>query len=314
MMTSRDWRMPARKNPRKKFNVGEKRIILITGPTASGKTALALRVATRFGTSIISADSRQCFREMNIGVAKPSAAELQSVPHYFINSHSIHDHVTASIFADYAHQAAKEIFAGNDTAIMAGGTGLYSKAFIEGLDDIPPISPDIREQIAAAFAQHGLPWLQQQVQQQDPRYYANGEVQNPRRLMRALEVKQATGRSIREFQRQQGAPAPYRIFKYGIAIDRKKLYEQINNRVLQMMSQGLLDEVKGLHPYRHLNALQTVGYTELFDHLEGKQSLQQAIAQIQSNTRHYARRQVTWFKKDPEIRWVNSANEILESV
>lgn len=281
----------------------DKTCVIIAGPTAVGKTAVAIAIARHFNTEIISADSRQCFREMSIGVAKPSDSELQQVHHYFINSHSIHDDVNAAVFEQYALQAANEIFQHNNIAVVTGGTGLYIKAFCEGLDDMPPVSLAIRQAITTQYEQEGLAWLQQQVQQQDPLYYATGEIQNPQRLIRALEVKQATGESIRSFQQGKKAVRPFNIIKLALELPKPELHARINTRVESMMQQGLLKEVEGLVPYKHLNALQTVGYSELFDHLEGKLSLQQAIERIQTNTRQYAKRQMTWFKKDAGIQW-----------
>jgi tRNA dimethylallyltransferase len=290
----------------------EKTCVIIAGPTAVGKTAAAIEVARHFKTEIISADSRQCFKEMTIGVAKPSADELQQVHHYFINSHSIHDDVNAAVFEQYALQAAGKIFQQHQVAVVTGGTGLYIKAFCEGLDDMPPVSMDIRLAITAQYEQQGLAWLQQQVQQQDPLYYATGETQNPQRLIRALEVKQATGVSIRTYQQGRKVTRPFNIIKLGLELPKPALHERINTRVDIMMKQGLLQEVEALLPYKQLNALQTVGYSELYDYLDGKIALQQAIDQIKTNTRHYAKRQMTWFRKDAAIQWFSpdSINEI----
>lgn len=281
----------------------EKTCIIIAGPTAVGKTAAAIDIARRFNTSIISADSRQCFKEMTIGVAKPSVEELQQVHHYFINSHSIHNEVNAAVFEQYALQAVNEIFQQHDVAVVTGGTGLYIKAFCEGLDDMPPVSPEIRQAITEQYEQHGLAWLQQQVQQHDPLYYASGEIQNPQRLIRALEVKQATGESIRSFQQGKKATRHFRIIKYGLELPKPELHARINTRVDMMIQQGLIREVESLLPFKHLNALQTVGYSELFEYLEGKISLEQAIDRIKTNTRQYAKRQMTWFKRDTSIQW-----------
>lgn len=281
-----------------------KTCIVIAGPTASGKTAVAIDIARHFKTAIISADSRQCFREMNTGVAKPSPAELQQVHHYFINSHSIHDEVNAAVFEQYALHAANEVFQQHDHVVLAGGTGLYIRAFCEGLDDMPPVSPGIRQQIIEQYEQQGLAWLQQQVQQQDPLYYATGEMQNPQRLIRALEVLQATGRSIRSYQQGKKTTRDFRIIKLGLDLPKPELHDRINARVDAMIEQGLVQEVRELSPYRHLNALQTVGYSEIFDYLDGQCSLDEAIDRIKTNTRQYAKRQLTWFKKDPDIKWV----------
>ena len=289
--------------------MNEKTCVIIAGPTAVGKTAAAIAIARHFNTAIISADSRQCFKEMTIGVAKPSTNELQQAQHYFINSHSIHDDVNAVVFEQYALQAADEIFKQNNMAVVTGGTGLYIKAFCEGLDDMPPVSLDIRQAITEQYEQQGLAWLQQQVQQQDPLYYANGEIQNPQRLIRALEVKQATGESIRSYQQGRKAVRPFRIIKIGLELPKPELHDRINARVDQMMELGLLTEVKQLLPFKHLNALQTVGYSELFEYLDGKIPLQQAIDQIKINTRHYAKRQMTWFRKDANMQWY-SPNDI----
>lgn len=289
--------------------MANKTVIIIGGPTASGKTALAIRLAQYFNTDIISADSRQCYREMTIGVAKPSEEELQLVKHYFINSHSIHETVTAATFEQYALAASSEIFLNKDIAIMVGGTGLYIKAFCEGLDDIPSIDPAIRQQINADYAQHGLAWLQQQVAERDPVYYSNGEILNPQRLIRALEVKLHTGRSIREFQQQRTITRDFNIIKLALELPKEILHQRIDTRVDQMMEEGLLSEVHSLYPYKDLNALRTVGYTELFDHIDGNISLVNAVEAIKSNTRYYAKRQITWFKKDKGFHWFSPDGE-----
>jgi tRNA dimethylallyltransferase len=291
-----------------------KTCVIIAGPTAVGKTAVAIEIARHFNTEIISADSRQCFKEMTIGVAKPSSFELQQVHHYFINSHSIHDDVNAAVFEQYALQAADKIFQQHDVAVVTGGTGLYIKAFCEGLDDMPPVSIAIRQAITTQYEQQGLAWLQQQVQQADPLFYETGEIQNPQRLIRALEVKQATGVSIRTFQQGKKATRPFHIIKLGLELPKPELHARINARVDSMMEQGLLKEVEGLVDCRSLNALQTVGYSELFDYLDGNISLQHAIDRIQINTRHYAKRQMTWFKKDAEMQWFSpdSVDELIK--
>lgn len=280
-----------------------KTCIIISGPTAVGKTSAAIQVARHFGTEIISADSRQCYKELNIGVARPSAEELASVKHHFINSHSIHEEVHAAGFEQYALQAADTIFQHHDIAVMTGGTGLYIKAFCEGIDEIPPVLPGIREQIIEEFERSGLAWLQQQVKKLDPLYYSTGEIQNPQRLMRALEVVQSTGKSIRSFQQGKKIQRPFRIIKTALELPKEELHHNINHRVDQMMEKGLLEEVKSLWPWRHLNALQTVGYAELFNYLDGKYTLDEAVELIRKNTRHYAKRQMTWFRRDKEISW-----------
>ncbi len=281
-----------------------KTVILITGPTASGKTSLAINLAQKHGTEIISADSRQCFIEMNIGVAKPSSQELAAVKHHFINSHSIHEDVNAVTFEKYALSAVENIFRDNDIAVMVGGTGLYIKAFCEGLDEMPAIPGSVRENIINGYNQHGLEWLQQQVKLNDPLFFNEGEIQNPQRLMRALEIKLVTGKSIKELQRKKPVERNFEIIKYAIDLPKEKLHNNINVRVDKMMEDGLLEEVKSLIPFRRLNALQTVGYSELFDYLDEKTSLQEAVERIKINTRQYAKRQLTWFRKDEEIKWI----------
>ena len=288
-----------------KLTMSNKTCIIILGPTAVGKTSLAIDLARQINTEIISADSRQCYREMNIGVAKPSPEQLSSVKHYFINSHSITDNVNAAQFESYALNAVKEIFEKHDEAIMVGGTGLYIKAFCEGLDEIPAVPPEIREGISNNYKAKGIAWLQKEVEKIDPVYYATGEIMNPQRLTRALEVKLATGKSIKEFQQRKPTARPFNIVKIGLLLSRETLTRNIEHRVDEMMNKGLLEEVKGLYPHRTLNALQTVGYKELFDHLDGNLSLHQAVDLIKSNTRQYAKRQMTWFRRDGSIRWIS---------
>jgi tRNA dimethylallyltransferase len=292
--------------------VNTKTVILITGPTASGKTSLALQTARHYNTEIISADSRQCFMEMNIGVAKPSPQELNAVPHHFINSHSIHDDVNAATFVQYATLSAEKIFEQRDVLVMAGGTGLYIKAFLEGLDDIPSIPSNIRHNILQQYHEKGLQWLQDEIRITDPRFFDEGEIKNPQRLMRALEVKVATGKSIKDFHTSsgEGASQKYKIVKYAIDLSREKLYDNINKRVDRMIEEGLVEEVRSLIPFKNLNALQTVGYSELFDYFDEKVSLKDAIEKIKQNTRNYAKRQMTWFKKDKEIFWISPSVEI----
>ena len=290
----------------------QKKLIIVTGPTASGKTSIAIQLAQHFCTEIISADSRQCFKELNIGVAKPSPAELALVKHHFINSHSVHDNVNAATFASYAHHALENIFSEKDVAIMAGGTGLYIKAFVEGLDEIPEIPEQLRRDIRTEFEDKGMSWLQEQVRTRDPLYYSSGEIQNPQRMMRALEVVLSTGQSIKEFQtKQEVHDHAFIIEKFGIEVARETLYNNINVRVDQMMDAGLEAEARSLLPLRHLNALQTVGYSELFEYFDGTCTLSEAREKIKQHTRHYAKRQLTWLRKDVSIHWVRDVGEIV---
>lgn len=286
-----------------------KTIILIAGPTAVGKTLLAIDIAKHFNTGIISADSRQCYRELSIGVAKPDAEELKQVKHYFINSHSIHEDVNAAVFEQYALKAANEIFIDNDIAIMVGGTGLYIKAFCESLDIIPPISPELRDNIIANYKQSGINWLQEQLCLNDPAYFVSAEILNPQRLMRALEIKLGTGRSIREFHQHKKAIRNFKIVKIGLELSKEQLHQNIHVRVDEMIKLGLLHEAESLLPYKSLTALRTVGYTELFTYLEGEISLEEATGLIKKNTRHYAKRQLTWFKKDHTITWCTPSDK-----
>ena len=279
-------------------------VIVIVGPTAVGKTAAAIRLAQQLGTKIISADSRQCFRELNIGVAKPSPQELSAVPHYFIDSHSIQEEVNAAIFEKLALQWTEEIFKTSPFVVMVGGTGLYIKAFTEGLDDIPPADESIRFHIQQQYELRGIGWLQDEIKKYDPDFYEKGEILNPQRVMRALEIRLTTGQSILSFRSREPKPRPFTIRTIGIGLPKEQLHERIHSRVDQMMSDGLLDEVRSLLPYREHNALQTVGYRELFDYLEGKYPLDTAITNIKTNTRQYAKRQLTWFRRNLSTQWI----------
>ena len=282
-----------------------KTCLILAGPTAVGKTAMAIELAQNYFTQIISADSRQCYKELNIGVAKPTIDELAAVHHYFINSHSIAETVTAAIFEKYGLQCADKIFEKNSIAVMVGGTGLYIKAFCEGLDEIPAIDESVRESIVTNYNNAGIEWLQQQVKKQDPDYFITGELHNPQRMMRALEVKFSTGKSIGSFQRKEKKHRNFKTVKIGLELPRQLLYDRINNRVDKMIETGLIKEAENLIPYIQLNALQTVGYTELFNYFEGNTSLDAAIDLIKQNSRQYAKRQMTWFKKDKEIHWID---------
>ena len=285
-----------------------KTVYIIVGPTAIGKTAFAISLAQVLQTEIISADARQCYIEMNIGVAKPSHLELNTVIHHFIASHSIQDEVNAAIFEQYALETVDAIFKYKDTAVMVGGTGLYIKAFCEGLDEIPNIEPAIRVSINENYEKFGLSWLQNEIAEKDPTFWSQTDQFNPQRLMRALEVFMGTGNSILSFQRKQKAKRHFNIVKIGIEMPRALLYERINQRVLNMVDLGLEQEVKSLLPYFNLNALQTVGYSEWLPYFEGKIDKNKVIEMIQQNTRHYAKRQMTWFKKDPEVKWYQVPN------
>ena len=284
-----------------------KTVYIVMGPTAVGKTNFAIALAKALNTEIISADARQCYKEMNIGVARPSAEELKAVAHHFIASHSVTEEINASYFENWAIEKTTSLFKTKEAVVMVGGTGLYIKAFCEGLDLIPAIDASIRENIIQQYEKLGLRWLQKEVAVKDPIYWEKGEQKNPQRLMRALEVKLGTGSSIISFQNKKAVERPFKMVKIGLELPREELYNRINTRVLTMVEEGLEKEVKGLEAYAHLNALQTVGYSEWKDYFEEKISKEKVIENIQQNTRHYAKRQMTWFKRDPAITWFNAS-------
>ena len=282
-----------------------KTVVIIVGPTASGKTAVALAFAKHFHTEIISADSRQCFKELSIGVARPSEDELKEVPHHFIASHSITEDINAAYFEQYALQKVNQLFEKHDMVVMVGGTGLYIKAFCEGLDEIPAIDGSIRETIIRNYGEKGMKWLQDEVKKKDPRFFSVGEIQNPQRMMRALEVIGSTGQSILDFRKKEKVRRGFNIIKIGLELPKEELRQNINSRVDKMIERGLIEEVRQLIPFKNLNALQTVGYVEIFEFLDGKTSLDNAIEEIKKNTRQYAKRQRTWLKKDNFILLFN---------
>jgi tRNA dimethylallyltransferase len=285
-----------------------KTVYIVMGPTAVGKTNFAIALAKALNTEIISADARQCYKEMNIGVARPSAEELKAVAHHFIASHSVTEEINASYFENWAIEKTTSLFKTKEAVVMVGGTGLYIKAFCEGLDLIPAIDASIRENIIQQYEKLGLRWLQKEVAVKDPIYWEKGEQKNPQRLMRALEVKLGTGSSIISFQNKKAVERPFKMVKIGLELPREELYNRINARVLTMVEEGLEKEVRGLQEAAHLNALQTVGYSEWKDYFEQKITKEKVIDQIQQNTRHYAKRQMTWFKRDPAITWFNAAS------
>lgn len=281
----------------------QKTLIVIAGPTAIGKTALAIKVAQHFNAEIVSADSRQFYREMEIGTAKPSPDELNTVKHHFIDSHSITDEVTVGDFETAALATIDNIFKTQNIAVLVGGSGLFIKAVTEGFDDLPKADPDTRQKLNELLDSEGISALQEKLKHLDLHYYSEVDINNPQRVIRALEVALSTGKPFSSYRSHTKKSRPFNIIKIGLNTDRPKLYERINMRVDAMLSAGLLQEVKNLLPYRHLNALNTVGYSEIFNYLQGKTDLEQAIEDIKQNTRRFAKRQLTWFRKDPEIRW-----------
>jgi tRNA dimethylallyltransferase len=285
------------------MDFSKKKLIVIVGPTAVGKTALAIHVAKEFHTEIISVDSRQIYRELTIGTAKPNEVELQEVHHHFINSHSITQDFDAATFGEEALALIYKIFETNDFLVVCGGSGLYIKALLEGFDDIPEVPDRVRDQLIEDFETKGLLWLQNKMRELDPEHFKKIDQKNPMRLMRALEVKLATGQSISTFQKQVVKDLPFNVIKFGLELDRAKLYERIDQRMDEMIGQGLFDEAKELYPFKDKNALQTVGYQEIFDFMDGQYDREEAVRLLKRNSRRYAKRQLTWFKRDEQIRW-----------
>ncbi len=288
----------------------EKECIIVVGPTAVGKTAEAIRIATALRTEIISADSRQCYKEMKIGVARPSDAELTSVRHHFIANHSIHENITAASFEKEALACLDMIFQTHDQAVVCGGTGLYIKALAEGLDEIPAVPNEVRNKVICIHQEKGVEGLRDTLLSLDPGFAQHGDIHNPNRMMRALEVIMHTGFPIAHYQKgraqkEQGdaqlsscvGKRNFKIRYHFIQMPREDLYKRINLRVDMMMAEGLEDEARSLFEYKQLTALQTVGYKELFDFFEGKYSREEAVEKIKQHTRNYAKRQITWFSR-----------------
>ncbi|HEY9047178.1 MAG TPA: tRNA (adenosine(37)-N6)-dimethylallyltransferase MiaA [Ohtaekwangia sp.] len=286
----------------------EHKLIVIVGPTAVGKTAVAIQVAEHLGTEIISADSRQIYRELTIGTAKPDEAELKRVPHHFIDSHSIKEDYDAASYGRDALSLIHRLFEQHKFLVLCGGSGLYVKAVLEGFDEIPDVPDEIREHLTKNFEQHGIVWLQEQMCALDPEHFAALDQQNPHRLMRALEVKIGTGQSIASFRKQAKLQHPFEVIKIGLELPREELYSRIDARMDQMVAAGLFDEATQLYAYRHHNALQTVGYQEIFDYMDGKYDREEAVRLLKRNSRRYAKRQLTWFKRDEETLWMNPGN------
>jgi len=280
-----------------------KTLISVVGPTAIGKTALAIELAQHFKTEIISADSRQFFKEMEIGTAKPDREELANAKHHFINSHSIEKLFSTGDFELEALKSLELIFENHDVAIMVGGSGLYINAVINGLDEMPEIDLSIRDQLNKQFEVEGIDVIKKQLAELDPEYFEKVDQNNPQRMIRGLEVFLSTGQKLSSMLSATKKERPFNIIKIGLNIDRAKLYAQINLRVDKMMEKGLLEEVKSLLPYRKYNALNTVGYSELFDYLDEQITLDDAVSSIKQNTRRFAKRQLTWFRKDQEVNW-----------
>ena len=281
----------------------KKTLITIVGPTAIGKTALAIEIAKQYQTEIISADSRQFFKEMSIGTAKPTEEELSQVKHHFINSNSVKDEVSVGSFEKEAIDTIENLFLTHDVLVMVGGSGLYINAVLFGFDDIPTADIELREQLNQQFQEKGIANLQEMLKVLDPVYYAQVDIHNQQRIIRGLEVCITTGKPFSSFRNIEQKQRSFDHIIIGLNTVREKLYERINQRVELMVKNGLVDEVKSLSAYKSLNALKTVGYSEIFDYLDGNFTLETAIEKIKLNTRHFAKRQVTWFKKYPQIFW-----------
>lgn len=283
--------------------MGAKTLVVVVGPTAIGKTDWAITLAKAFGTAVLSADSRQFYREMNIGTAVPSKTALAAVPHFFIQHRSIHEAYTVGHYEQEALALLKELFQKHSVVVMAGGSGLYIDAVVKGLDQFPEVDPAIRENLNAEWAAGGIEHLQTALQIADPEYYSKVDKDNPHRLIRALEVYRASGQPYSSFLGKQEKTRDFNSIFIGLTAEREEIYRRIEQRVDTMVRDGLVAEARRLYSHRHLPALQTVGYRELFDHFENKTALATAVAAIAKNTRRYAKRQLTWFNNRPEIKW-----------
>lgn len=294
----------------------KKTLISIVGPTAVGKTAMAIQLAQHFDTEIISADSRQFYQEMNIGTAKPTPFELSQAPHHFINSHTIEADYSAGDFERDALDKITSLFEKKDIVIMVGGSGLFVQAVCEGLDNLPKALPEVREQLNKRFETAGIVPLQEYLKEVDPIYYNQVDLSNVQRVIRALEVFETTGLPFSNFLNHTKSERPFHIVTIGLNMDRADLYERINKRVDLMLQEGLLEEVKSLIPYQHKPALMTVGYAEIFAFLDGTISWEEAVDKIKQNSRRYAKRQITWFKKNKDTTWFDpqDKNQIIDYI
>lgn len=290
-----------------------KTLLLILGPTGVGKTELALRVAEHLGSPVISCDSRQIFREIPIGTAAPTAAELARVPHYFIGTRSVCDNYSAGQYERDAMALLSQLFLSHDTLLMTGGSMLYADAVCNGLDDLPQVPDAIRLQVrwdaTRGTKQEWLRWLQSEVQRLDPDYWQEVDQQNPARLSHCVELCLTTGRPYSELRTETRKSRPFRIVKVALERPREELYARINARVHRMIADGLEQEARSVYPLRHLPSLQTVGFREMFAYFDGEYDLNRAVELIQQNSRHYAKRQMTWFRRDKEIHWLHANND-----
>ena len=283
------------------------------GPTGVGKTELSLALAEQLGSPIVNADSRQIYRELPIGTAAPTAAERACVKHYFVGTHSLTEDYNAGQYERDAMALLERLFAEHDTVVLSGGSMMYVKAVCEGLDEMPFVSPDLRVSLREAYEQQGLEWLQAEVAAADPDYWREVDQCNPQRLLHALEICRASGQPFSAFRKGQQKERPFRVVKIGLTRDREELYSRINARVLQMMAAGLQQEAERVIPYRQCNSLQTVGYKEMFRFLDGEWTEEEAVRMIQQNSRHYAKRQLTWYRADASVRWINLSHTDMQA-
>ena len=286
-----------------------KTLLIITGPTGVGKTELSLRVAERLGCPIVSCDSRQIYRELPIGTAAPTAAEQTRVRHYMVGTHSLQEDYNAGMFERDALRLLDELFREHEVVVMTGGSMLYIDAVCRGLDEIPAVPQDVRERVRINYKEHGLAWLQAEVERLDPEYWQIVDRQNPARLMHCVELCLLTGGTYTALRKRQQHERPFRILKIGLNRPRPELYERINRRVDQMMQDGLEAEARSVYHERERTSLQTVGYREFFEYFDGKYDLETTVRHIQANTRHYAKRQLTWWRRDGDIRWVDVSSK-----
>lgn len=292
-------------------------LIVVIGPTAIGKTALGIKLAQHFNTNIISCDSRQFYKEMAIGTAVPSKEELAAAPHHFIQNISIHDTYSVGDFEREALAKLDELFTDNPVQVMVGGSGLFVNAILNGLDDFPDVEPSVREQLNQDLAEKGLPYLQNMLKELDPIHYEKVAIDNPQRVTRALEICIGTGKPYSSFLNIKQHARNFTPIVIGLEADREKMYERINKRVDIMLDNGLLKEAQDLYPYRDNNALQTVGYRELFAYFDNEFTLEFVIEEIKKNTRRFAKRQITWFKRTPDVMWfdyLTAPEQILKAV
>lgn len=280
-----------------------KTLIVITGPTAVGKTTLCLDIASSFGIPIINADSRQIYRELRIGTAAPTEEQLRQVRHYFVGILGLDDYYNASLYEQQVMELTRQLFATSDYALLSGGSMMYIDAVCNGIDDIPTVDDDTRRLMKQRLATEGLEALCEELKRLDPEHYNIVDRQNPRRVVHALEICHMTGRTYTSFRTNSRKERPFTIRKVALSRPCEELYQRINARVDQMMADGLLDEARALLPRRSLNALNTVGYKEMFNYFDGVWTLDEAVERMKGNTRRYARKQLTWFKKDPEVKW-----------